>query len=631
MSVVNHKKSPIGQLKNLAAKELSNVVNKKILQPIVHKVESKEQIKPTKNARKKEKRKENKTTSVMAPSAIATKHYTKHPTVHQRGDGRTIVQHTEYVADVFGSASYVATTYNINPGLATTFPYGSKWAGLYESYRPISFSVDYTPTVATTTAGLVMMAFDFDAIDAAPTSKVDLLSIEGAYCGQAWVPGTCRAPKKMLNNAYKTRYVRSASVANSDIKTYDCALLTIATLGMSGATVVGDLRITYTFELINPQIASVSYYDSLLGTRTMKWSSTSTNRSSPLLSATATNALGNTIPNTSSPNNYAYPVTWDNSDLYFAGSGNYLAILRWTGTAITSATPGGSGGSGGVSPSSLYSIVDSAQTNALAVLKFNVVPNYLAVPQWGFDFTSVCTTIATLTITLLSYSTSSYLFDDPVQLSDLEWLQQFRQKNDVPKLNTGIHKFVAPSSDVEIKGSDSNGVQYDFTLNSSAYDTKAQLINFQPDSFVNKPSGKISLSTCSDDSKLNPPSRSIDTDHNVVTKSRLFSDAVLVDKPHEWCCCSDCCKNWRKFDKEAYTSLNSVMGVKPLFALINSLYHAALNDMRGVANKIYDVDYNRLKTMYQNQQDLLNFELARLRDLLNASKVEDDSSVAPTT
>jgi len=62
----------------------------------------------------------------------------------------------------------------MNPALADTFGWLAHFSQLYERYRIKHFVVRYKPIVSATHAGLLSMAFDYDAMDPEPTSVTEM-------------------------------------------------------------------------------------------------------------------------------------------------------------------------------------------------------------------------------------------------------------------------------------------------------------------------------------------------------------------------------------------------------------------------------------------------------------------------
>jgi hypothetical protein len=171
------------------------------------------------------------------------------------GDGRVTVRHREYLMDINGSVNYNVTTVPINPGLATTFGWLNVIAGQFESYKFRNLCFEYETQKSASTNGTLMMTIDFDAADAAPASKLQLMNTHNAVRSSVWNECQYRADGPDLLKFGVQRYIRnSALAANLDIKTYDVGTLFIATQGCADTTAVGELYVTYDVELITPQV-----------------------------------------------------------------------------------------------------------------------------------------------------------------------------------------------------------------------------------------------------------------------------------------------------------------------------------------------------------------------------------------
>ncbi len=170
------------------------------------------------------------------------------------GDGRIRVRHREYLADVAGSVAFAATGYAINPGLATSFPWLSNLAKNFESFLFRRLSFEFETQKSTATSGTVMLAIDFDAADAAPTTKTALMTYHNAVRSAAWAECQYRSDGADLRKFGVQRYIRTAALAaNLDIKTYDVGNLYVATQGEADTTAIGELYVVYDVELITPQ------------------------------------------------------------------------------------------------------------------------------------------------------------------------------------------------------------------------------------------------------------------------------------------------------------------------------------------------------------------------------------------
>ena len=191
-----------------------------------------------------------------APLAIGRQVRTRAPDVSASvgGDGRVRIRHREYIADVLGSVAFAAVSYPVNPGLPTTFPWLSTMAVLFESFifKGLRFIIETQKSASTN--GTVMMSIDFDAADAVPASKQQLMTYNGAVRSAVWQECVYRSAPQNLVKFGPRKFVRSAALAaNLDIKTYDVGTLFVATQGCVDTSAIGELYVEYDIELETPQ------------------------------------------------------------------------------------------------------------------------------------------------------------------------------------------------------------------------------------------------------------------------------------------------------------------------------------------------------------------------------------------
>lgn len=192
-----------------------------------------------------------------APLALSRSFKTGMPKVSgsaYSGDGRVRVQHREYVADVLGSVAFAVNSYSVNPGLSSLFTWLAPIANQYESYLFRGLRFEFETQKSASTSGSVMMAVDFDASDAAPVNKQQLMSYHDSVRSAVWNECRFTADSKDLQKFGAQRFVRSGALsANRDIKTYDIGNLFIATQGCADATAIGELYVVYDVDLMTPQ------------------------------------------------------------------------------------------------------------------------------------------------------------------------------------------------------------------------------------------------------------------------------------------------------------------------------------------------------------------------------------------
>jgi len=170
-------------------------------------------------------------------------------------NGKSRIIHREPLATVLGSIGFNLTQFEVNPGLATTFPWLSASAEGYEAYVVNSISAEFVTSSATTQTGRIVIAPDYDSADAPPTSVVQLEQMMDAYRGPAWQNGRCVLQPNGLGILTNKRYTRSGALSpNEDIKTYDIAKLNVATSGqIADNTEIGELWMLYDITLCVPQ------------------------------------------------------------------------------------------------------------------------------------------------------------------------------------------------------------------------------------------------------------------------------------------------------------------------------------------------------------------------------------------
>lgn len=266
-------------------------------------------------------------TAKAAPVAYPNRRNQQAPKVSTLSNGGIRVRHSEFIDDVAGSVAFASTKFEVNPGLSRTFTWLSKLARNYESYKFHFLDFVFRTSTSTATAGRVMLIPDYDAADAAPTSKSQALSYRSAVGSETWAQELrLRATLQDLQKL-KTHYVRSLInlPANLDIKTYDVMNLFLCTQGMSGTTDVGELYVEYDVELMTPQTSP----DELFG---FKGTGAATFTAAKPLGSAVTGNANNTIS-----------ISYDGGTGTFTFNEPFtgLAVITCTGSSVDDPLPGG--------------------------------------------------------------------------------------------------------------------------------------------------------------------------------------------------------------------------------------------------------------------------------------------------
>ena len=232
----------------------------------------------------------------------------------------TRIRHKEFVTDLNFTAVGNAIIIPINPGLDDVFPWLSKIAHGFESYRFNELRFIFEPLVGTDTVGGISISPDYDAADTTQVTKQILMSYEDSVTGPTYRRLIMRcSPKNMRKQ--KEYFVRETKVYDTDIKTYDTANVIIYSQTTAGA--IGGIWVEYDITLYTPQLNLGFQMESLWGE-----SSSPDDNGSPWSDGTTEDGLMEIDTNISCE------VTLDTA-LSIYESGKWIWIMEMLGTGIT--------------------------------------------------------------------------------------------------------------------------------------------------------------------------------------------------------------------------------------------------------------------------------------------------------
>lgn len=187
--------------------------------------------------------------------------------IPQFSPGRHGVQvaHSEYIGDLLCGTStpsiFTLSDFDINPGLATTFPWLSQIAQNFESYRFHGLVFEFKSLCTDNTAtfaglGSVIMAAQYNSANSNFVNKFQMENYDGAVSckpSQSMVFGVECDPRDIPENHL---YIRSGDLAaNQDIKTYDMGQMQIASVGCPVASQqLGEIWVSYIVDLMSPKL-----------------------------------------------------------------------------------------------------------------------------------------------------------------------------------------------------------------------------------------------------------------------------------------------------------------------------------------------------------------------------------------
>jgi hypothetical protein len=136
----------------------------------------------------------------------------------------------------------------MNPALADTFGWLAHFSQLYERYRVRRFVVRYKPVVSATHAGLITLAFDYDALDAEPTSVTEMELKATKIVGNAREVLSLPIDAREIHKSVPWLYTKNSGTASH---TTDFGRLIIAASG-DAAAALGRLYVEYEIEFAGP-------------------------------------------------------------------------------------------------------------------------------------------------------------------------------------------------------------------------------------------------------------------------------------------------------------------------------------------------------------------------------------------
>jgi len=174
------------------------------------------------------------------------------------------LKHREYLQDAFTGPTanvFNNTTFEINPGLSSTFPFLAQIASNFEEYKMHGLVFEFVSTTSpynsTSAMGSVIMAMEYNASAAPYTSKPQMENSDFAI--------SARPDKSMLygvecvDNATNHLFVRTGT-GNLPLTTTDIGLFNFATLTpLAANTTLGEIWVTYDVELYRPKISPLRF------------------------------------------------------------------------------------------------------------------------------------------------------------------------------------------------------------------------------------------------------------------------------------------------------------------------------------------------------------------------------------
>jgi hypothetical protein len=178
---------------------------------------------------------------------------------------RTRIKHREYIADILVPTNptlFSNTTYAVNPGNASTFPWLSTLANNYQQYKFHGLIFEFVSTTSEVSAGgpmgSVILASNYDVKDVPFTSKINMENSQFAVSAKPSCSQIHTMECERAQTAANLLYVENdVSHVGEDPRWCDLANFQLATQGLPGTAgqVLGELWASYDIELLKPEIS----------------------------------------------------------------------------------------------------------------------------------------------------------------------------------------------------------------------------------------------------------------------------------------------------------------------------------------------------------------------------------------
>lgn len=179
------------------------------------------------------------------------------------------IRNREFIGDVSSSQLFDSSSYVINPGNSTLFPWLSNIAAAYQQWQANGMIFYFNSTSATaigstnTALGTLMMATNYDLAEADYASKVEMLSSyfsnSGPPCEDLMHAIECDPHSRPID----VLYIDQAGESVTDPALFNLGTFQVATAGVQAASVIGELWVSYDITFMKPKMASSGDYSLL--------------------------------------------------------------------------------------------------------------------------------------------------------------------------------------------------------------------------------------------------------------------------------------------------------------------------------------------------------------------------------
>ena len=180
----------------------------------------------------------------------------------QNSPGKVKIKHREFIGNVYSNGNtFTNTTYTVNPGNSTLFPWLHAVATSYQQWKMdggvVVFKSTSSDYAVGSALGKVAIGTNYNVSDPPYASMVELensaFAVASKPSNDQMHPFEC-ASNQRRNDPF---YVRTNVTEPGDARFFDMARLQVATEGLTApvGSIIGELWITYDIEFLKPVLA----------------------------------------------------------------------------------------------------------------------------------------------------------------------------------------------------------------------------------------------------------------------------------------------------------------------------------------------------------------------------------------
>jgi len=154
---------------------------------------------------------------------------------------------------------HVLINQSINPADPGVFPSLAATANQYQRFRTNGLRATFTPFSSTATDGQIFMAFQPDPTALPPTSQADFMGLIAAVSSTVYgQPLVLDIPPHLFQQAYNSQVIQVPQSKDTDTTLTSSGSLFVAVSGITSFKVLGQVVLSYSYDLMNKQVTQGS-------------------------------------------------------------------------------------------------------------------------------------------------------------------------------------------------------------------------------------------------------------------------------------------------------------------------------------------------------------------------------------